>query len=264
MLCKALRLRQAITDGGIYTPQEVCAWKGPKPGLATLSDMHGWKDGKNGRRSCVSLGSVDWRNAIGTRNLPDLDRLALEHVHTFFAPYGLRFPFTKVEHKQENTFQVAAYWGKGDYALVRAGFQKDEDDPIRYAIRGKEHTKQEDIRKQHPTFRLLNNILAGGDAFPDDLTYSKTGLVSVNEWRQYQSTNVAPELKALRPGDSKPVTEHEARYNNTHLPVDDLRQYQRRRGRKRVHRGKPVALFERFGKHGIRAVHNAMWQDKLR
>jgi hypothetical protein len=285
MLAKALRLRQSITDGGIFEPWRVPMWKGPTPGLAALADMHDWRDKEHGRRFYVSLGDADWKQLIALSQstaarpeeeikqhwkaqLPDLDTLALEHVKRFWSPYGLEFPFKKIAHKLENTFSVAGYWAKGDYALRRAVpllDKKGNEQPKRYAVRGKDRTKRKDYVKPHPTFQVLDNILDGKDEFPSDLTYTKTGLVTVNEYHQYQRTNRSPEWKALRPGDRKPVVELTASYNNTHMPIANIREYNRRaHERKKVRDGKPVPLFERFAPGGIKLLHNHMVKDKLR
>jgi hypothetical protein len=71
-------------------------------------------------------------------------------------------------------------------------------------------------------------------------------------------------LQGLRPGDNLPETTYLARYNNAHMPVQTEGDYQKRRNRKKVHRGKPVPWFEKYGPGGIRAVHRGMERGDLR
>jgi hypothetical protein len=282
MLAKALGLRQSITDGGFYTPDRVCVWKGPRPGLHTLANMNDWQDRKNQRRGFAPLGGVDWaalltagagplteaeQAAYWKGRLPDPDALALEHVRAFWAPYGLEFPFALVEHKWENTFTAAAWWNKGDYALRRAVPLKDEDGvvPVKYAVRGKDKPTKEGI-KPHPTYALFDAILDGRDDFPRDLTYTKGGLVTINEYRQYQRQNRTAEWKALRPGDPKPMPVQTAVYNNKHMPAADLKAHRRRSKarNRRTKDGRPMPLFEKYGAAGIQLVHERMRRDDLR
>ena len=54
----------------------------------------------------------------------------------------------------------------------------------------------------HPTFALLDAILAGSDIFPDDLTYRRGGILKIGLYRiaQASATGYA-QHKGLRPGD---------------------------------------------------------------
>jgi hypothetical protein len=252
MVAKALGLRQCITDGGIYCPEKVCTFKTKKPGLDTLSRPWGWQDRKNGYRSHCAMGGLDWSVSWDNR---DIDQVAMEHVRQFWNPYGLVLPFN-LEHKKDHTFNRAAYWSKGDYALQTAK-------GIVYAVRGKDKNKRSD-RKHHPTFALLDSIIAGADSFPADLNYTKGGIMKVGKFLIVQNCNGFENLKVLRPGDSLPDEEHAARYNNVHFPLMDESDYLKRRNRKKVHRRQSVQWFERRGDHGIAAVHEAMKRNALR
>src|SRR5205823_6636686 len=112
MVAKALGLRQTITDGGIYTPGAVCAFRGKRPGLDTLSRAWDWHAPRRGRCH-APLGGLDWAGPWPA--LAEVDELAAGHVACFWAPYGLSLPF-RLEHK--TTFRSGAYWSKGDYALA--------------------------------------------------------------------------------------------------------------------------------------------------
>jgi hypothetical protein len=255
MVAKALGLRQSITDGGIYTPYFVCRFKpSRRPGLDTLSRSWEWKADDRARGYCP-LGGLDWEatwNALPGQQV--LDRLAMDHVQDFWQPYGLDFPFL-LEHKIMNTFNRAAYWSKGDYAL-----QTDKE--TYRAVRGKDKNRR--TRKQHPTFALLDNIIAGADNFPSDLEYTKGGIMKIGKYRIVQASNGYEDLKALRPGDNLPEIEHVARYNNTCFPLKDEQDYLHRRNRRKYDRGKSVQWFERYGELGIASVHKGMKSDKMR
>jgi DNA polymerase family B len=74
MLNKALHTRQSITDGGIYTPNEVpCLTpSAKKPGFEVLSDNLKWVDDRRSR--ILKPLREDWKSQ-------DLDAIALEHVN---------------------------------------------------------------------------------------------------------------------------------------------------------------------------------------
>jgi hypothetical protein len=161
-----------------------------------------------------------------------------------------------LSHKAENSFLAAAYWSKGDYALrTPAG--------TTYAVRGKDKNKRGE-RVAHPTFVLLDNLLAGSDDFPADLAYTRRGIMKVGLYLQAQASKGGfGDLKHLRPGDGLPEREYPARYNNTHCPLADAKTYLRRRDRKKVHRDEEVPFCERYGPLGTARVLRQMLEDKL-
>jgi hypothetical protein len=250
MVAKALGLRQCITDGGIYTPEAVCRFTGKRPGLDTLSRSWGWRDSKHGRTTCP-LGNLEW--SADPPPLEEIDELAMAHVRRFWGPYGLPFPFT-LTHK--HSFQRAAFWSKADYALLT-------DEGMVYKLRGKDKNKRTD-QKPHPTFTLLENIMQGSDAFPTALTYTKGGILKLGKYRVIQRSQGSEDLKGLRPGDNLPEREYPGRYNNTHFPLRDERDFLRRRNRKVIVRGVPFAWFERYAADGVQAVHRHMATNNLR
>jgi hypothetical protein len=262
MLSKALRLRQSITDGGIYEPWRVACWKGPRPGLATLADMYEWAE--KGRRGYTSLAGKGWKELIAHQAVPaDVDALALAHVREFWRPYGLPFPFAKVTHKLENTFSRAAYMMKADYAMDRMGYHDPKYPARNFVLRGKDRDNRPKDARQHPSFARLGNLLDGSDVFPADMTYTKGGLLSIPQWLHNQRLDVGPVLKALLPGDQLPERVWTQRYNNVHMRLDTLADWKRRVGRRKVSHGQPVPLFERYGPGGTAKVHNAMLNDRL-
>jgi hypothetical protein len=183
-------------------------------------------------------------------DLKELDRLALDHIVKFWRPYALAIPFT-VEHK--SFIEAGAYISKGDYLIV------PPDGKRRYAVRGKEKDK---IKERHPTFELLDNIVDRTDEFPADMAHTHTSIMRIGQYKIVQESSGYQELKDLRPGDDY-REQRVARYNNTHFPLDTLDDYLKRKGRKKVNRGKPVEWFEKYRHHGISQVHSHMCSNKL-
>jgi hypothetical protein len=253
MLAKALGLRQSITDGGLYTPSAVPHWKQHRPGLHTLSRTANWNAPRRGRTLAPLPGLGDWHPDSPIPE--DADAAALAHVQRFWEPYGLGFPF-QLAHKPDNAFRRAAYWSKGDYALLRV------DNSIEYKIRGKSRSRRGS--RPHPTFALLDAILAGRDDFPTDLAYTRSGILKVATYLLAQASDTGyARLKDLRPGDTIPETKYQARYNNVHGPLVNAADLRRRLRRKKVYHGRPLPWFERYGPLGIAAVHAAMLANRL-
>jgi hypothetical protein len=261
MLAKALGLRQSVTDGGPYCPDAVPRHRamsagGKRPGLDTLSRPWAWADPKRGR-TLAPLPGLKWRPG----REPDEadDDAALGHVRRFWAPYGLEFPFTAVEHKCG--FLKAAYWMKADNALLL-----DPDQAPVIKLRGKSERARSSAARPHPTFALFDAILDDRDDFPAELVYLRRGgLLKVGKYLLIQNSRGGyAGLGHLRPGDELPDAEYPATYNNVHMPLADEATFARRRGRKKIHRGEAVPWFERYGSKGIEAVHRAMLLDRLR
>lgn len=248
MMAKALALRQTITDGGAYTPGQVCFFVGKRPGLDTLSRPWEWHNPKC-QRWLRPLAGRDW--STSWPDLAELDGLALDHVRQFWQPYGITFPF-RAEHK--TAISKGAYWSKGDYGfLLPSG-------ALVYAVRGKDKRQK---TRQHPTFELLDRILGGQDTFPGDLVYTHKSIMKIGKYQTVQSCRGYENLKGLRPGDDY-LEERVARYNNTYFPLADEQDYLRRRNRRKIHRGRPVQWFEKYGLRGIDHVHRQMVRNTLR
>jgi hypothetical protein len=152
---------------------------------------------------------------------------------------------------------------KADYGLDRAGFQAPEDKARHFVLRGKDRDARRKDRKQHPTFTWLGNLLDGSDAFPEDMTWTKGGILTIRQWLHFQGLDVGDDIKALRPGDNLPEQEYRQRYNNVHMRIRNLDEWKTRITRKKVRGGKHVQWFEKFGPGGTAEVHMAMFRDRL-
>lgn len=163
----------------------------------------------------------------------------------------MSLPF-KIEHKKENTFTRAAYWGKADYAL------QTPDGQLYFKIRGaKNYT---DGKRRSPKYPLLENILNGSEEFPSELVYNHSYLLKVRKWNEAQKSKGYEVLKDKRPGDEV-IEERTARFNNNHFPCDTVKEFDRRNDRKTKVKGLPVKWFEKLADKGIKAVHKAMMLD---
>jgi hypothetical protein len=242
LIAKALGCHQTITDGGAYAFATVRSYsEDRKPSLPVFAAPWDWH-APNRRRGYAPF--------VPPADLKELDRLALDHVVKFWRPYGLAIPFT-VEHK--SFIDSGAYISKGDYLIVPPDGQR------RYAVRGKEKDKS---KERHPTFELLDNIVKRTDEFPADMAHTHTSIMKIGQYKIVQESSGYQELKDLRPGDDY-RERRVARYNNTHFPLDILDDYVKRKGRKKVNRGKPVEWFEKYRHHGISQVHSHMYSNKL-
>ena len=284
MISKSLHTRQSITDGGFYDINTVpFISEGAKlPGLHKLAAPHGeWK--RNRGTGIKPLGGLkDWAKVYDAwaskgerypsykgRTGKVLDRLAAEHIDTFWGMYGVTLPFN-IEHKEGNTFYRAAYWSKAHYAFDTIWGKRT------YKIRGARLYKRDNEQgpcgmtlKSHPTYELLDNILDGVDDFPEDLTYHHFYLLKIGAWRTYntgKSRAADHPLEGKEPGDGV-VSERTARYNNTAMGTSKHKVYQKRSGRRtsKVVDGQTfnIELFERYRHQGIAKVHAMMMVDRL-
>lgn len=264
MLAKALMLRQTITDGGAYVPDQVCHYDPTvrKPGLATFSRTWEWH-APNRRRWVRSLPNApSWDRPMATDDgdwdhdarqcRAEWDAAALDHVRSFWKPYGVTFPFNLL-HKC--LVERGAYWSKADYAFIRQG----ESEPT-YKLRGKARRKD---CVPHPFYEMFQNILDGIDELPADLEYDKSSLLKIGKYNIIQASHGYKKLKHIRPGDEC-VFHHAARFNNVWMPLTDEKDYQARKNRKQRHRGQAVEWFERYRHDGIHATHRHMVENDLR
>lgn len=251
MMNKALHTRQSITDGGMYSLLEVPFFKeGAKlPGFDVLHDNTRWTQDRRYTRFIGLLAGLNWLECITEPN--DLDALATAHINSFWSRYSLALPFN-IEHKPENTFKKAAYWGKAHYCIEPLEGERF------FKIRGAKEYRDEEL-KTHPTYQLLSNILDGVDVFPEDLDYHHFYLLKVKRWLQGQNSKGYAHLKEARPGDAVVEPRH-ARYNNQHIFCDTARDY--KRFQKRYTRT-DFEMFERFASDGISKLHAMMLIDQL-
>lgn len=263
MMAKALGSRQSITDGGFYTPGYVYTFNTKKPGLDALSTF-------SGRLRKTTMGGVEWADkfkefeGMEPKDVGDyLDKMAGEHIKNFWEPYGLELGF-KIEHKGEHTGYKAAYWAKAHYCIKTVWGRVIEK------IRGARHHSEGSNLIENPIYELLGNILAGCDKFPKNLDYDFFEILKIGKYNQAQTISdptvgsVFDLIKKLEilPGDHI-VTKRHKRYNNTHMPIMNKKEYRKRHNRKTVNKGEPVEWFEKYRDKGIQVVHQKMVQDKL-
>ncbi|MBD1825496.1 hypothetical protein H6F51_23790 [Cyanobacteria bacterium FACHB-DQ100] len=286
MMNKSLHTVQSITDGGGYSPLSVAYLKpnAKQPGFNTFADISNWKDNRNYTRTVAPLAGLPdgttWEQWIAevkerystlqdAKEIDDyekeelgkfLNATAKDHIDKFWERYGLSFPFD-IEHKVQNTSTAMAYFKKGDYAFRTINYGDV------FKSRGnKDFSTQKGPNaelKSHPTFKLLTNILDGTDDFPEEMEYNEQYFLSLTAWTIAQkSTNGYTHIVDQHPGDEI-IETRTARFNNTHIPILKIKDYERRNSRKAENHGKPVEFFERARKYGISAVVRAMNADEL-
>ncbi|MBW4433993.1 MAG: hypothetical protein KME28_20340 [Pelatocladus maniniholoensis HA4357-MV3] len=204
------------------------------------------------------LAGLDWKTIIENKDYEKinlLDQLATQHIKQFWDRYELELPFA-IEHKLDHTFTVAAYFNKAHYIL-----RTIEGEDV-YKIRGAKNFDDLSDHKRHPTYQLLWNIVENVDDFPESTEYTHTSLLKIGMWLDAQKSTAYEAIKGLRPGDEV-VQTRQARYNNTHMPCDNVSEFKRRRQRKIVDHGQEVLWFERYAKEGIAKIHARMLNDTL-
>lgn len=124
MMAKSLGSVQSITDGGMYSHDSVrlldpARWQGKKPSFATLASYE-----DTNRHRSVSVGPLylssfqllkeQLHNGQG---VDEFECDVLAHINRFWGHYGMTLPF-KIEHKYENTCDMASYDGSANYLMV--------------------------------------------------------------------------------------------------------------------------------------------------
>lgn len=266
MLAKSLGLRQTITDGGLYEPWRVPNLLTPSklPGLHRLANQsRDWSNWENGAGHNSIVGD-DWKTRLDTLSsseheviskelqviASELDIEATKHHLQFWSYYGIK-PTAILEHKPENTGLRAAYLMKAHYAIKRI------DGSVRYKIRGCDNHSPDSGLKRSPIYDLFDELLSGGDIFPEDLTYHHHELVGVNDWRN-RVLSKDPQNKewceSYRPGQDH-VTERVFRWNDHYFPVGTVKEYLKRVNRPKEKDGHPIEWYEADRQLGIRGVH---------
>ncbi|MBD1848262.1 hypothetical protein H6F89_33930 [Cyanobacteria bacterium FACHB-63] len=285
MMNKALHTVQSITDGGAYSPLMVAYLKpdAKLPGFDKLADISKWKDTKNYKRTIASLEGlppgITWdqwvldvkakfdtlqtdeeRKAYEKELGEFLNTVTKNHIDKFWSLYGLKFPFN-IEHKVQNISTAMAFFNKGDYAfrtVAHGDVFKSRGNKDFSQLKGPSAEL-----KPHPIYELLRNVLDGKDTFPTSMEYNKQYLLSPTRWVQAQkSKDGYHHIADQHPGDEI-IETYTARFNNTHIPILRLKDYNRRNDRKKINHAKPVKRFERYAEKGIASVVQAMNDDRL-
>lgn len=251
---KGLGFIQSITDGGSYPINSV--WYltegGKKPSLATFSKIPALR-----KHRCLKRGpllevehSMSVDNPDREKIMAQLDDAATKHLEKFWAPYKIKMAY-KLEHKLENCFSRAAYWGKSNYALQVYNPETAAFDKTVKKIRGQREFFE---GKMTPYYQLFDYILKDIVKIDFPLKYKSMRLLSIGDWRQ--SIEADPEFKT-RPGEAL-VTDRKLRFNNGEMPLDFIEAFnevdRRTRNPDRV-------LFEKYLTVSIYKTHRQMLFD---
>lgn len=203
LMTKALNGHQSITDGCVFSPEDVLFHNQGKirlPGFAILSNSN--KFSKQRYISTGSLGKENWKDFYTNYNYfngIDVNKLIVDHINYFCSKYKLKLKLN-VELKMDNTALKSAHWGKAHYSLLTYDKATQTFSNKKYWIRGhKEFTNN----KRDPLFTILENFIDGNFDIPSDLTYYSGGLLKIREWRKKVKLD---NTYSLLPGDSKPFT----------------------------------------------------------
>ena len=224
MVCKALNLRQSITDGGLYSPLQVNHMSDEPfavlPGFATFSDMKKLK-----RHRSVQTGSLmdrDWNTLFerGTvfEEIKNIDKVAYDHINNFWHPYGLKLTIP-IEHKIENTASFAIYTGKANYALLTYSKETNMFDNEYYRLKGANLGEGE----YYPVvFSLHEQLLNGIDKISLSPSNKTRRILRLPSWRIRQaSTKHSESEKKVRPGQ---IIEQEVIFcfRDSHYPQETI------------------------------------------
>jgi len=266
MMSKALRTRQEITDGGFYSPKEVAFIRGKyKPGFDILSDSKAWVDTKPDRlRSLEPMAGLDWEKVILERKrLLDLletnlsskekyhikqslskwenmvDRLALEHINSFWSAYGLKFEFN-IEHKYKNTAFSAGYINKSDYCFLLLNGKLE--------IKKRGGKELTDYQRglglvDDPAFDLLRKLAKNDTSEYNNCPYNVSHIVKIGEWIEAKEDS---EIKKLYPGQDIISSREPRQMNNRHIYIKSKDMYEKLKKRRGIIRGERAIWFERY------------------
>ena len=187
LMCKALNLRQSITDGGIYSPVGVNFFREgksvKKPGFDTLSDIRRLQE----HRSIVvkPLGGLDWSSLFESGRIIDyftsLDNLAYEHVNTFWSEYDVRL-MLNVEHKLENTAIHGIYLNKANYGLKTLNPVTGVYDREVLKLRG---ARMDEGDYEPIVYSLFKQLINNNDHVKLETCYKTRKLLKLGSWRRY-------------------------------------------------------------------------------
>lgn len=215
MMAKALGSVQSITDGGMYSHDTVrylnpARWAGKKPSfntLATYEDVNSHRSIATGPlyNSEFKLLKEQLHSNQGT---DEFEAHVLNHINGFWSHYGMSLPFN-IEHKYENTSDVASYDGSANYLMVGSKSKKTREwEGVKYTYTFKCRGAKDYQGKPHAKELLIwayAEIISLGE-----LLYNQEGLLEqatskVNKLVQltaYQKMYVEYQRAGLLPGDS--------------------------------------------------------------
>lgn len=202
-LCKSLNLRQSITDGGIYPPEQVNFWKESKkikkPGLNVLSDVRRLQ--KHPSIRVGEIQGVNWDSVFKEgkvfENLGTIDPIILKHVKRFWEMYSLNVKIG-LEHKLEHTSKYAIYTGKANYALKAINRNTNSYSEEVYKLRGS-HVDEGEFKPASLVFH--QRLLHGNDNLDFPFKNKKRTIMRVKMWKKTQLSKTSSDvLKSVLPG----------------------------------------------------------------
>lgn len=242
MMSKALLTVQSITDGGLFSNNQVASLKVNLkskvrlPSLNTLANRERYLKSRyvdtKKLIECPSI--VRWVK----ENNGKIDEICLRHIIDFWSNYGLEFKFN-IECKTNNTGCKAAYYGKADYLINTAETLNDEPKFIKAKARGA-------MSDDHPRVRMLYHIY-DPKVYPKPkkrLEVVKT--VGIKDWIERKRTGnkklYNPDV--LLPNDR--YTTHVEHNPINAYPVADEEQYDRENRAKAKAKKRPTYLTEHY------------------
>lgn len=265
-MAKALNLSSTITDGGAYSLTDVLLFKNnatKKPGFSFFSSMTKTDNVKHRSLEKGNLGQISWesvfKNPERHHEFQQLDELATTHLQNFWKNYGIDMKM-KVEHKLASTAIKASHFLKAHYLQLAWNQTGRKWNRLNYAIRGAKLEKEQEFL--HPMFQiLLTLLLENGNLDQIKLDYNQKKLLKIANWRKIQaSTKKTEQEKNIKPGETI-ITQGTFRLFNTYLPIDSLKEHERKK--KRTVRKEHKMGFERYFPQGIDITIKKMESDKL-
>jgi hypothetical protein len=198
MMSKSLQTVQSITDGGMFSADQVSYLRpekdrNRKPGLHVLADRQRMRKHRcietkplfPELKTSVKEWLVNGTNYYDPERARELDQTCLNHINNFWRHYDLALPF-EIECKYEHTALFAVWRNKGDYFLVHTISQDNQftvpDIGVVCGVMKVRGAKKPD----HPSKQHMLHI-----AFPEQIpTYNAIGFYEeIRGVNDYQNAN---------------------------------------------------------------------------
>jgi hypothetical protein len=230
MMCKAMGLVEAVTDGGLYsTSRRIKNTTAKRPSFHTLSDAIRLERHRNVETfKLFDFESIYHRLQQGDKSVrQEMDDKALQHILDFWSAYGLQMPF-KVEHKYENTCRRAVYWGKSDYLLVEPAIIEEENRDLNAEEMVGEIPHQIKVRgaREYDHIKKLWLYYIAGIHPKPPTKYVYQQLVGINQYKEAVK-HKSDWTEYLMPGEELTRTNY-LKLNLQHFPTIDAKHFERK------------------------------------